>query len=236
MNGTDADGVALIGHRGCAGQCPENTVRAFERAAPHVDAVELDVRRCASGELVVVHDETLDRLTEATGRVAETPWSELRALSVLDSGEPIPRLGDALAAVPADTAVNVELKRPEVASDALAAARGDENEVWFSSFLPGTLAAIRDRDRDADRALLVADAGSDRAVAAAVDRATELDCVAVHPSIALATEPGFVDAAHGADLTVNAWTAADRADAARLREAGVDGIIADRWDLLRDRG
>lgn len=236
MSRTTPDDVTLIAHRGCAGQYPENTVEAIEHASPRVDAVEIDVRRCASGELVVVHDETLDRLTEATGRVAETPWSELRALSVLDSGEPIPRLGDALAAVPADTAVNVELKQPEVASDALAAARGVENEVWFSSFLPGTLAAIRDRDRDADRALLVADAGSDCPAEAAIDRAVDLDCAAVHPSMALATEPGVVDAAREAGLAVHAWTATDRADGMRLRDAGVDGIIADRWDLLRDRG
>lgn len=229
------DDIALIGHRGCAGQYPENTVSAFERAAPHVDAVELDVRRCASGEPVVVHDETLDRLTGGSGRVAETAWSELRSLSVLGSGDPIPRLADALAAVPADTAVNVELKAPAVVDDALAAAREVENEVWFSSFLPETLAAIRERDRDADRALLVADAGSDRPVEAVIDRAVDLDCAAVHPSMALATEPGVVDAAREAGLAVYVWTAADRADAMRLRDAGVDGIIADRWDLLPGR-
>ena len=222
------DGVALIGHRGCAGQCPENTVAAVERAAPHVDAVEVDVRRCGSGELVVVHDAELDRLTGASGRVADADWEELRELSVLNSGEPIPRLGDALDAAPDGLLVNVEIKEPETALDALAAARRADNEVLFSSFHPEALAALRDRDPSADRALLVADGTPERAVGAA----TELGCVAVHPPIDPATESTIVEAAHEAGLAVNAWTATDREDAERLVAAGVDGIIADRWDLL----
>ncbi|ELZ39623.1 glycerophosphodiester phosphodiesterase [Halorubrum tebenquichense] len=223
----DPDDVTLIGHRGCAGQYPENTVAAIERASPHVDAVEIDVRRCASGELVVFHDEELDRLTEGAGRVADAEWDELRELTVLDSGEAIPRLDEALRAVPDGTAVNVEIKERGLASDALDAADEADAEVLFSSFLPDALAALRDRDASADRALLVADGGPEALVAAA----TDLGCVAVHPPIDLATEPGFVDAAHEAGLAVNAWTAADREDAEELLAAGVDGVIADRWDL-----
>ena len=227
----DSDGVALIGHRGCAAQYPENTVAAIERAAPHVDAVEIDVRRCGSGELVVCHDAELERLTGATGRVADADWDELRELTVLDSGEPIPRLDRALAAAPEGTAVNVELKERGVAADALEVARDSGTTVWFSSFLPGALEALRDRAPEADRALLVADGDA----ASAVDRAVDLGCVAVHPAIDLATEPGYVEAAHDAGLAVNAWTAVDGADAARLLRAGVDGIIADRWDVFEDR-
>jgi glycerophosphoryl diester phosphodiesterase len=225
----DPGEVTLIAHRGCAGQYPENTVEAVERASPHVDAVEVDVRRCASGELVVVHDAELDRLTGASGRVAETDWNELRELTVLDSGEPIPRLDDALDAVPAGTGVNVELKERGIAADALDAARRSNSDVLFSSFHPEALATLRDCDPSTDRALLVAGGGVERAVEAA----TDLGCVAVHPPIDLATEPGFVDAAREAGLAVNAWTARDREDAERLLAAGVDGVIADRWDLLR---
>ncbi|TKX84834.1 glycerophosphodiester phosphodiesterase [Halorubrum sp. SS5] len=228
MKRAGRDGVTLIGHRGCAGQYPENTVAAVERAAPRVDAVEVDVRRCASGELVVFHDAELDRLTGASGRVADADWEELRELTVLDSGEPIPRLREALAAVPEGIGVNVEIKEPETALDALAVARRADTEVLFSSFHPEALASLRDGDPATDRALLVADATAERAV----ETATELGCVAVHPPIDLATEPDFVETAHEAGLAVNAWTAADREDAERLVAAGVDGVIADRWDLL----
>ncbi|ELZ47280.1 glycerophosphoryl diester phosphodiesterase [Halorubrum coriense DSM 10284] len=228
MSRTDPDDVTLIGHRACAGQYPENTVGAIERASPHVDAVEIDVRRCASGEVVVVHDADLGRLTDAAGPVADADWDELRDLTVLDSAAPIPRLDEALDAAPDDLAVNVEIKEPAVASDALDAARGAANDVLFSSFHPEAMATLRNRAPEAARALLVADGDAERAVGAA----TDLDCVALHPPIDLATEPGFVAAAHEAGLRVNAWTAADRDDAERLLAAGVDGIVADRWDLL----
>ncbi|MFW6317909.1 MAG: glycerophosphodiester phosphodiesterase [Halorubrum sp.] len=228
MSPTDPADLALIGHRGCAGQYPENTVAAVERAAPHVDAVEVDVRRCASGELVVFHDAELDRLTGASGRVADADWEDLRELTVLGSGEPIPRLGEVFAAAPDGLLVNVELKERGVARDALDVARDAGNEVLFSSFLPDALGSLRDRDPSTDRALLVADGTPERAL----DAATDLGCVAVHPPIDLATEPGFVEAAHEAGLAVNAWTAVDRDDAERLLAAGVDGVIADRWDVL----
>ncbi|SDF60064.1 glycerophosphoryl diester phosphodiesterase [Halorubrum xinjiangense] len=228
MSRADPADVTLVGHRGCAGQYPENTVAAVERAAPHVDAVEVDVRRCGSGELVVFHDAELDRLTGASGRVAEAAWGDLRELTVLDSDEPVPRLGEALAAAPDDLLVNVEIKEPDAASDALDAARRAENDALFSSFYPEGLVTLRDRDPTTDRALLVADGTPERAV----ETATDLGCVAVHPPIDLATDPGFVETVHEAGLAVNAWTATDREDAARLLAAGVDGVIADRWDLF----
>ena len=228
MSRADPADVTLIGHRGCAGQNPENTVEAIERAAPHVDAVEIDVRRCGSGELVVFHDAELDRLTGASGRVADADWDDLRELTVLDSGNPVPRLGEALGAAPDGLLVNVELKEPGVASDALDVARRVGADVLFSSFHPEALAALRDRDPATDRALLVADGAPERAV----ETATALGCVAVHPPIDVATRPGFAEAAHDAGLAVNAWTAVDRGDAERLLAAGVGGIIADRWDVL----
>lgn len=230
MSRTTPDDVTLIAHRGCAGQYPENTVEAIEHASPRVDAVEIDVRRCASGELVVVHDATLGRLTDASGAVADADWEELRELPVLDSGEPIPRLDEALAAAPAGTAVNVELKEPGVASDALDVARRAGSDVLFSSFHPDALSTLRSCDPTTDRALLVADGTPERAVEAA----TDLGCVAVHPALDLATEPGFVETVQASELAVNAWTAADRGEAERLLAAGVDGIIADRWDLFGD--
>ena len=225
---TDPDDAALIAHRGCAGQSPENTVAAIERAAPHVDAVEIDVRRCASGELVVFHDAELDRLTDAAGRVEDADWDDLRDLTVLDSDEPIPRLGEALDAAPDGLLINVELKEAGIASDAVDAVREVRVDALFSSFLPSELAALRDRDPTTDRALLVTDGPPERAVEAA----TDLGCVAIHPPIDVATDRGFVETVHEAGLAVNAWTATDPDEAERLFAAGVDGIIADRWDLF----
>jgi len=105
--------MQVIGHRGCADVYPENTVRAVTRAANFLDAVEVDVRRCGSGELVVFHDETVDRLTDASGRLADVAWAELQELDVLGSGELIPRLETVLAAVPDGVELQVELKETD---------------------------------------------------------------------------------------------------------------------------
>ncbi|MGM0590849.1 MAG: glycerophosphodiester phosphodiesterase [Halobacteriota archaeon] len=220
--------MRVFAHRGGAARAPENTRLAFERAAPHVDAIELDVRRCSSGELVVFHDETLDRLTDASGPVATRAWDELRTLTVLDSDETIPRLDDALASIPDEVAVNVELKTGDSASRAVAVCERVGNDVLVSSFDPAALEAVRARlpvgllfSRDWRRNL---------------ERARGLGCAAVHPAYDLVlTDGARVRAAHDAGMGVNAWTVPTASAVATLRERGVDGVIVDDWDIVDDR-
>ena len=113
--------MRLIAHRGFAGVNPENTLTAVGEAATVADAVEVDIRRCATGELVVVHDETVDRVTDGEGPVADHSLAELRGLDVLGTGEGVPTLEAVLEAVPDGVGANVELKEPGTAADALAA-------------------------------------------------------------------------------------------------------------------
>ncbi|MBN1262109.1 MAG: hypothetical protein JXB35_15635 [Anaerolineae bacterium] len=71
----------IVGHRGALAVAPENTLPSFERAwRDGADLVELDVRLCAGGDVVVMHDSTVDRTTSGVGRVAEMTLSELKAL------------------------------------------------------------------------------------------------------------------------------------------------------------
>jgi len=92
--------MRLIAHRGFADRYPENTLRAVREASRFADEVEVDVRRCDSGELVVVHDCTVDRVTDEEGAVAHHSLAELRALDVLGTGEGVPTLAEVLSAVP----------------------------------------------------------------------------------------------------------------------------------------
>jgi glycerophosphoryl diester phosphodiesterase len=223
----DARDVQLIAHRGCAGQYPENTTLAVTESAPHVEMIEVDVQRCGSGELVVFHDDELDRLTDATGSVATIDWEALSTLSVLDSGEPIPRLSTVLDAVPNDTAVNVELKGTGMAEGVLSAAAAVDNDVLFSSFSARALRELRDRDPDVPLAYLIVDS-PDAGRSIAVD----LKCVAIHPHAALVRDTDVLERAHADGLAVNAWTVDDAATARRLVDADVDGLVVDRWDLL----
>lgn len=217
----------VFAHRGCAGQYPENTLAAVRQTAPHVDAVEVDVRQCASGELVVFHDPDVSRVTGGTGSVAEMRYADLAALEVLDSGEPVPLLSDLLAATPDDLLVNVELKTAGIANAALRDANRVANPVLFSSFSTTALRELREADPGARLGVLCSSDPD-----AALRTARAVDAEAVHPSIRLCDETGVVAAAHDEELAVNAWTVETGADAERLRAAGVDGLITDRWDVV----
>jgi glycerophosphoryl diester phosphodiesterase len=206
-------------------QFPENTVAALEGSAPHVDAVEVDVRRCGSGELVVFHDERLDRVTGASGRVGETSLERIRGLEVHGSGEGVPTLAEAASAVPDRVGLNVELKERGTAADAREATAGHGGEVFVSSFDPQALREARAAGFGSLAFLFVEASGE------ALSTAAALDCEYVHPHLDAGSDPEFVARAAREGFAVNAWTVRTRTEADRLREAGVDGAICDRYDL-----
>ncbi|WP_135820807.1 glycerophosphodiester phosphodiesterase [Halostella litorea] len=220
----------LIAHRGFAAEAPENTVAAVERAGALADAVEVDVRRCGSGELVVVHDATVDRVTDTSGRIDEFPLAELRALDVLGSGEGIPSLSAVLDAVPAGTTVNLELKEAGLAADALAAADDAGVDVLVSAFEPAALRDVRDVAPDVPTAYLCTHRDD-----APVATARRLGCDALHPSVPLCLTTRTVGRARDAGLAVNAWTVNRAVVVRMLSVPGVDGVIADASDVCAPR-
>lgn len=215
----------LIAHRGFAGRYPENTLYAFRKAAESASMIELDVRQCGTGETVVFHDETLDRVTDLVGRVEYTPYAVLERLDVLDSGEGVPLLGEAFEAVPPDVGVNVELKTLEVTADALEIVSEQEHDVIVSSFDPDALERAREIG-DRPTAFLHTEDFTDP-----VERAVDLDCSYLHPPKTVLSN-ALVERAHEAGLTVNAWTVENRAEADMLRKTGVDGFISNDPDVL----
>jgi glycerophosphoryl diester phosphodiesterase len=222
--------MRVIAHRGCPDHGPENTVAAARTALPHVDWIEVDARRCGSGEVVVHHDETLDRTTDATGRVDETPLAELRRLRVQASDEPVPTLAAFLGALPADVTVNVECKEVGVVGEVVALAEAARPDVVVSAF-----------DPDAVRAVRAADGGETVPVAplivddwtAGLDLAAEVDADYLHP-LHETVSPARVRRAHEVGVEVNAWTLRtdDAGAVAGLRSAGVDGLVVDTWTIL----
>jgi len=220
--------MRLIAHRGFRSAYPENTIRAIEAAAAVADGIEIDVRRCASGELVVIHDETVDRVTDGHGAVADHTCADLGALDVLESGEGVPMLAEALRAVPDHVGVNVELKEPGTEADALGCLSSEHPQAIVSSFHRDVLADCRDIDPTVPRAYLTHDAGTD-----GVDAAIDLDCAFFHPSVEGCTDR-IVAGAHRAGMSVTAWTVDSAAGTERLADIGVDGVIADRPDVLAE--
>lgn len=213
----------VIGHRGCPAHFPENTRRAIRNAAPHVDMVEIDVRRCGSGELVGFHDERLDRLTETTGPISERPFDALSSLSIEGSGESIPTLEGLLGAAPDGTAFNIELKHTGMAGEVLSLLSAAPGAVLVSSFDAGAIAAFE--DETVPTAYLCEDSFEE-----SLDTAVELDCAAIHPRYTIVNRER-VARAHDHGLAVNVWTVPTRTAVEELRSAGVDGVIVDSWTV-----
>lgn len=237
--------MRVFAHRGCPDRGPENTVAALRRAAPHVDAVEVDVRRCGSGELVAFHDVRLSRLlrhpdgSAAVGRLDDTDWATLSALRVRDSDQRVSLLSEVVdAADEVGLALNVELKETGLAADAVASLEGFDGEILVSSFDP---AVLREVQAVADHPVaLIVDAGIVTRRSTAWRRglsvAVDLGAAAIHPAHRLLLGTGDpadqVRAAHDAGVAVNAWTVRNAAPVESLLSAGVDGIFVDDWAYL----
>ncbi|MEF8775283.1 MAG: glycerophosphodiester phosphodiesterase [Haloarculaceae archaeon] len=220
--------MQCIAHRGFAEAYPENTIAAVRGATRSgADAIEVDVRRSGSGDLVVCHDATVERVTDRTGAVADLSAEHLAGLDVLGSGEGVPTLDAVVAELPEDIGLNVEVKERGLVADVHETLAGLE-EWWLSSFDSEALAAARRAwsptagGRDSvPTALLVGPDAEDP-----IGTAVGLACRALHPHVDLCT-PEFVGAAHDAGLAVNAWTVRSERTARGLVDAGVDGVIAD---------
>jgi glycerophosphoryl diester phosphodiesterase len=195
------------------------------------NAVEVDVRAGADGTPVVVHDATVDRVTDRVGAVSSFSADELAAMDVLESGVGVPTLATLLAvASERGLAVNVEVKEEDVAEavvDAVRAAPLPATAVWVSSFDAEGLRAVTDAcdHKDAprlDTAYLTATRREDP-----VAIARDLACSAIHPAYDLVLAGDLVETAHAAGLDVNAWTLDSPRIARVVASRGVDGLIAD---------
>lgn len=211
----------VLGHRGASADAPENTLVAFDLAREQgADGVELDVRRCAEGDLVLHHDCALP-----DGRVvARTARAELPAS--------VPTLVQALDAC-TGLLVNVEIKNspfdPDhdphrtVADDvvALLRERGGRDRVIVSSFDLATVDRVKALDGAVATGFLTfVDPMGPESVQLAADRGHD----AVHPHEGT-VDAAFVDFAHDLGLGVNVWTVDDAYRIRALAGFGVDGIV-----------
>ena len=236
------DRPMVWGHRGASWEAPENTLAAFALAAEQgADGVELDVQLCATGEAVVLHDESLGRTTGFAGLVTETPWAVVRTLDAGSRkdprfrGERVPLLAEVLASVP--LLLNLELKCDRADDRGLTAevvrivrASGASERVLLSSFNPLCLARARGLGPRLPRALLFESeqAWPLRSALAA----PALGARALHPERVLAT-PERVRRWRRRGYSVACWTVDDPGEASRLWRSGVSGLITNRPDVLR---
>ncbi|MFN7915110.1 MAG: glycerophosphodiester phosphodiesterase family protein [Vicinamibacterales bacterium] len=223
----------VFAHRGGAALAPENTMAAFECGVGlGADGVELDVRPSSDGRVMVHHDETLDRTTRLRGPVRSRSAAELARADV-------PQLADVLRAC-RDVRVIVEIKEDDAAFGRLVVEElrkaGAVDRACVGGFRTGVLRSVR-----AEEPALATSAALEE-VRIALYR-TWLRWPVRHPAWVGYQIPEtkgptrvvserFVRDAHAAGLGVQVWTVNDPADATRLLEWGVDGLITDRPDVM----
>ena len=236
--------TVLVGHRGACGHAPENTLASLRIARRFgLEWVEFDVRVTADGVPVLLHDDTLDRTTDATGPVSE--WS-LQALEGVDAGrwfgeafgnQRIPTLEDAVRFLTAaGMRANVEIKAsPGQERNTAAATLNVLKRVWpaelgsplLSSFAPSCLAVAREQAPDWPRALLFEKVPSNWR-----ERLHLLGCRALHCHYRSASG-NLAGSVREAGLALRVYTVNDADTASALVAKGVDAIVTDFPDRIR---
>jgi glycerophosphoryl diester phosphodiesterase len=228
----------IFAHRGASSDAPENTLAAFDLAHRQgAEAIELDAKLTADGQVVVIHDQTVDRTTQGSGRVKEmslTQLKELDAGSHFDmrfKGEPIPTLDEVFAAFGQKLFINVELTNYASLLDALPAEvaglvkqHGLSHRVMFSSFNPIALLRIHRLLPETPVGLLALPGNSGAWARSWPGRIIPYQ--ALHPALDDVT-PDLVEKCHRLGKRVFVWTVNQVEDMRRLMEMKVDGIFTD---------
>jgi len=231
-------------HQGASYEAPGNTLAAFLLAAElGAEGVELDVQLSRDGEIVVIHDFTLEAISDGQGRVGDHTLAELKQLDVgtwfdpAFAGQRIPTLQEVIDAVGHRLLLNVELKTARPGDDGLAAAVVrllEENclldRVVVSSFNPLAVWRVRRLNPWIAVGLLYAPDMPFLLRWPWLRHLVRPD--ALHPYYA-SVDTGYVQWAQGKGYRVHTWTVDDPAEMERLVGAGTDLIITNRPDLLR---
>ena len=233
--------IEVWAHRGASGYAPENTLEAFSLAiAQGADGIELDVHLSADGQVVVAHDETVNRVSDGSGRIADLTLAALKALN-FHKPKPryapvcrIPTLEEALALLaPAGLALNIELKNDaepypglEERCVELVDRAGMWERVWFSSFNHQSLARIKAIDPSLRCGALYGQAPPDPFA-----HARQLGIEALHPHHGtLRGGASLLAACHAGGLRVHAWTINDAQTVRAMARVGVDAVITNYPD------
>lgn len=238
----------IYAHRGASGYAPENTCRAFELACDMgADGVELDVQLTKDRRLVVFHDETIDRVTDGSGAIAEMTYEELLHYPITkaagaDGTDRVPLLQDVLALLKRrGLKVNIELKNSvhpypglEELCAAEVAAAGMATDTLYSSFNHYSLLRMKQLLPDAPCGLLY-----EATLVKPWTYAAALGMNALHPHFSELLVPEEVAESHALGLEVNPWTVNRDEQLRWVIASGADRVITNYPDralaILREK-
>lgn len=231
----------IYGHRGVKGEYPENTMLGFKKALElGVDGLEIDVHLTKDGELVIIHDELLERTTTGEGWVKDATLSEIKAYSVGAKFETFPKyerswdlekvptLSELLDLLkPTNVELNIELKTykclyPGIEEKVLelVKAYGMEDRIIYSSFHLPTMRRLQKLDPTAKVAWLLAQPISNPG-----DYLKEMELEALHLHEDLLTK--MPETWAGLYHKIRVWTVNDKEQMEKLKALGVEAIITD---------
>lgn len=231
----------IFAHRGASGYAPENTLEAFALAIRQgADGIELDVQLSSDGVPVVIHDETVDRVTDKTGYVKDYTLQELKELTVLRNKFPaysqskIPTLKEVLEAVkPSGIQVNIELKTgiywyPDIEKKvaAIVEETGMKDRIVYSSFNHYSVQRLKEIVPDAETAYLYSDV-----ILNVEEYAKDTKVDGLHPAVYHVKMADFLEEYKKSGLKVRVWTVNEEADMKELIEAGITAVITNYPDV-----
>lgn len=216
----------VIGHRGAMGHETENTLASVQKALDlEVDMIEIDVFKIRSGEIVVFHDKTVERLTEGTGKIEDYNYEQLQELT-LTGGHKIPTLQEVINLMDKKAHLNIELKGANTADrvnfiiNYYVREKGwPLDKFLISSFKWEELRRMRTLNPQIGIAVL-----TDKDPLQAMDIAAELGALAINPYYKTLSLEN-VDKMQEAGFKVYPYTINEPADIKSMKQMGVDGII-----------
>ena len=224
----NAQYTQVIGHRGAMGHAPENTITSVKKALTYdVDAIEIDVFRCLTGEIVVFHDKKLSKLTNGKGNIENKTLTELRKLKVMGT-DSIPTLEEVISVINGKVNLNIELKGKNTAKGVLNIMKKSvltgnwkNHQLYVSSFDWDELREFKKLTNQFRIAVLTDDKPID-----AIPIAKELNAFAINPSHKMLRYDLVKEIQlHG--FKVFTWTVNDINRINKLISWKVDGIITD---------
>ena len=230
-------------HRGASGYAPENTLAAFQKAVDlGADGVELDIQLTKDDQIVVIHDETIDRTSDGKGWVKDYTLEELRAFNY-NRTKPeykhadIPTMREVFELLkPTGLFINIEIKTGMVFYEkieekilALAKEMGMEDRVCYSSCNHYTVTRIHELKPDAEVGFLYADGPIDMP-----SYGVKHGVNALHPALYNLQYDGFVKECKEKGLKLNVWTVNERPYMEMCCQYGVDAIITNYPDIAKE--
>ena len=239
----DQEKTKVWAHRGASGYAPENTLDAFQKAVEMgADGIELDVQMTKDSELVVIHDETIDRVSNGKGWVKDYTYEELKKINFNKTHleytkEEIPTLEQVYRLIkPTNLTINVEMKTgntfyPGMEDKVLELTKKYDmmDRIIVSSFNHYTIRSMKEKCPELKTGALYADG-----IINAVDYVADVvRADALHPGWTKIFYPNYLEDCRRRNILVHVWTINNEKDMRRCCEMGLDAIITNYPDVAR---